>query len=52
MSDARGWVSVLSLEEAGVLKVTDSWRAHAYEARTAAFDYWSPEVVYSGEECI
>ncbi|KAJ1673032.1 hypothetical protein EV182_006018 [Spiromyces aspiralis] len=46
-SHSDGSVKVHSLGSAG-LDVRESWAAHEFEAWIAAFDYWSPNVVYTG----
>lgn len=47
VSDSAGSVHVLKVAENG-LKVIGSWKSHGFEAWIAAFNYWNPDVFYSG----
>ena len=49
MSDSSGTVSILQLDGSGALRRISSYKAHKFEAWTAGFDYWNPNIVYSGE---
>lgn len=47
VSDSAGRVSVLRVAGEGVEKIGE-WQSHGFEAWIAAFNYWSPDVFYSG----
>ncbi|XP_026725347.1 diphthine methyltransferase isoform X1 [Trichoplusia ni] len=52
VSDSAGSVHVLKIAENG-LKVIGSWKSHGFEAWIAAFNYWNPDVFYSGgDDCL
>ncbi|KAJ2800333.1 hypothetical protein H4R20_004101 [Coemansia guatemalensis] len=46
-SHSDGSLQLLEVAESAI-EVESQWQAHDLEAWTAAFDYWNPEVVYSG----
>ncbi|XP_028174453.1 diphthine methyltransferase [Ostrinia furnacalis] len=47
VSDSEGAVTVLQIGDDGLKKV-GTWATHGFEAWTAAFNYWNPDVFYSG----
>ncbi|KAI0724560.1 WD-40 repeat-containing protein [Cerioporus squamosus] len=48
VSLSNGSLSLLRPHESAVLAVTDTWHAHDYEPWIAAWNYWDPNVVFSG----
>lgn len=49
VSQSDGRLAYYSLDSGGPsLTILQSWKAHDFEAWVAAFDYWSPQSVYSG----
>ncbi|KAI9063069.1 WD40 repeat-like protein [Trametes sanguinea] len=48
VSLSNGSLSVLRPQNGTGMAVADSWHAHDYEPWIAAWDYWNPNVVYSG----
>ncbi|XP_049699629.2 diphthine methyltransferase isoform X2 [Helicoverpa armigera] len=52
VSDSAGCVHVLKIVEDGV-QVVGKWESHSFEAWIAAFNYWNPDVFYSGgDDCV
>ncbi len=49
VSLSNGSLSLLRPQEGAGLAVTDTWHAHDYEPWIAAWNYWDPNVVFSGE---
>ncbi|GBP39868.1 Diphthine methyltransferase [Eumeta japonica] len=47
VSDSSGSVSLWTISQ-NVLTKTGTWKAHDFEAWIAAFDYWHPDIFYSG----
>ncbi|XP_012576603.1 PREDICTED: diphthine methyltransferase [Condylura cristata] len=48
-SDSKGRLHLLKVSEGDAgLQEEASWKAHHFEAWVAAFNYWQPDVVYSG----
>ena len=47
VSLSNGSLSLLRPDSTG-LSVAESWHAHDYEPWIAAYDYWNPNIVYSG----
>lgn len=47
VSDSAGKVTILKVTNNGVQKMR-YWDAHGFEAWIAAFNYWNPDVFYSG----
>lgn len=48
VSDSSGSITVLRVVGDGLEKVA-VWNSHGFEAWIAAFDYWNPNVFYSGK---
>ncbi|KAJ3297510.1 hypothetical protein HK104_000412 [Borealophlyctis nickersoniae] len=48
VSESDGSIALLSVREGGGLERTEEWHGHDFEAWIAAFNYWSPNVVYTG----
>ncbi|RPD82546.1 WD-40 repeat-containing protein [Lentinus tigrinus ALCF2SS1-7] len=48
VSLSNGSLSLLRPDESSGLAETDTWHAHDYEPWIAAWDYWNPNVVFSG----
>ncbi|KAL0840927.1 hypothetical protein ABMA28_014723 [Loxostege sticticalis] len=52
VSDSAGSVTVLKVNSDGLKKV-GVWKSHGFEAWIAAFNYWNPDVFYSGgDDCL
>nr|XP_049699629.1 diphthine methyltransferase isoform X2 [Helicoverpa armigera] len=52
VSDSAGGVHVLKIVEDGI-QVVGKWESHSFEAWIAAFNYWNPDVFYSGgDDCV
>ena len=49
VSLSNGSLSLLRPDGTSGLAVTDTWHAHDYEPWIAAWDYWNPNVVFSGQ---
>ena len=49
VSLSNGSLSVLQPQDGTGMAVADSWHAHDYEPWIAAWDYWNPNVVFSGQ---
>ncbi|TFK89957.1 WD-40 repeat-containing protein [Polyporus arcularius HHB13444] len=48
VSLSNGSLSLLRPQEGAGLAVSDTWHAHDYEPWIAAWNYWDPNVVFSG----
>lgn len=48
VSDSKGEVGILQVDQSRS-ELLQQWKAHDYEAWIAAYDYWQPSVIYSGE---
>lgn len=48
VSDSSGSVMVLRVAEDSLEQI-GTWKTHGYEAWIAAFNYWNPDVFYSGK---
>lgn len=48
VSDSRGQITLLLFQESK-LNIKFQWNAHNYEAWITAFDYWKPNVIYTGK---
>ncbi|KAJ3550744.1 hypothetical protein NM688_g5008 [Phlebia brevispora] len=48
VSLSNGSLSILRQDDSHELVVTDTWHAHDYEPWIAAWNYWDPNVLYSG----
>lgn len=50
-SSSDGKLSTWQVTDSGLEKLA-YWKAHDFEAWISAFDYWNPNLVYSGENNI
>ncbi|XP_033109190.1 diphthine methyltransferase-like isoform X2 [Anneissia japonica] len=51
-SDSKGMVSTFQVSNERSLSQISQWTAHEFEAWISAFDYWQPNVIYSGgDDC-
>ncbi|XP_075973196.1 diphthine methyltransferase isoform X1 [Anticarsia gemmatalis] len=51
VSDSAGCVHILAIEEG--IKAVGKWKSHGFEAWIGAFNYWNPDVFYSGgDDCM
>jgi diphthine methyl ester acylhydrolase len=48
VSDSSGTVALLAVN-GGRIEEVHSWKSHGFEAWIAAFNYWNPDVFYSGK---
>uniref|UniRef100_A0A2A4J3Y9 methylated diphthine methylhydrolase n=1 Tax=Heliothis virescens TaxID=7102 RepID=A0A2A4J3Y9_HELVI len=52
ISDSAGCVHILKIVENGIREI-GKWESHSFEAWIAAFNYWNPDVFYSGgDDCV
>lgn len=49
VSTSNGKIQLCKLGSGGEIAPIRSWTAHEFEAWISAFDYFHPDVVYSGE---
>lgn len=47
VSDSKGWITLFNFNTT-VLNIVESKRVHDFEAWIAAFNYWDPNTIYSG----
>lgn len=48
VSDSKGKMTIFQLDVGRSLEITQSWKAHDYEAWICAFDSWKPSTVFTG----
>lgn len=49
VSDSRGKISLCHFCNGSEMKSVQEWQAHGFEAWIAAFNYWQPDIVLTGE---
>jgi len=48
LSLSNGQLALLRPDQSNGLSVTNTWTAHDFEPWTVAWDYWKPDVIFSG----
>ncbi|XP_071813276.1 diphthine methyltransferase-like [Apostichopus japonicus] len=52
VSDSNGQITLCQFVDGCELKSTRQWRGHDFEAWIAAFNYWQPELIWTGgDDC-
>jgi len=47
VSDSGGCLNLVDVSKSS-LQILQSWKAHEYEAWICAYNYWDPNIIYSG----
>ena len=45
---SNGTIVLLTPQDGNSLGVTEQWHAHDYEPWVAAWNYWTPDFIYTG----